>query len=69
MNWLSLVLTILPHVARGILEGSHAAGVDHDTIAQTIAKVTLVLLQSPPSAPLPSAVTTTVVVPAPAGGP
>lgn len=73
-DWLSLVFAVVPHVARGILEGSRAAGIEHDTVAKTIAATVLALLQQapqalprgvqqPPAVPFPPLTVPPVVVP------
>jgi hypothetical protein len=37
-SWLGFALAVLPHIARAVIEGSRAAGVNHDTVALTVAK-------------------------------
>jgi hypothetical protein len=57
-SWLAFVIAILPHVARAVIEGSRAAGVTHDTVAKTVAKVILNLtngVQEPAASPTPPA--------------
>ena len=38
-----LLLSILPHLARAVIDGLAAAGVTHDTVAKTVAKTILQL--------------------------
>jgi hypothetical protein len=51
INWLAFIFSVLPHIARAIIDGSRAAGVDHDTVAKTISKTILYTLNG--ANPLP----------------